>query len=162
MPRTPRRIAAALCVLFGLPPVAACLIASAQAQNASDVTAEAAFAAALPRFRQAAPDEVLDLLRQDITRLLTPLPQFDPGSRLVDDLVEQPWPALRRRCAEAAAPLDARGALALATGVLRDGGIVGATEADRGRLAALLASLDGRLCRCTDRPSLALAADCAS
>lgn len=158
--------------------VALALAPAAQAQPppagdpaaAETAAARRVFEARLPAFRRAAPDEVLDQLRRRATALVARLPSFDdPGSRMVDLMVERPWPALRRRCPTVAAagggaPLAAEGALALADDMLREGRVArrATTPEDRGTLAAMLAALDGRLCRCADRPSLALAADCAS
>jgi hypothetical protein len=136
--------------------------AAAAAQPAPDPAAQRVFDARLAQYRGAAPDEILDLLRQRVTTLAAPLPGFDPGSRLVDLVVEHPWTALRRRC-PVSGPLGAAQALALAEAMLREGRLAArATAEDRGSLAAMLAALDGRLCRCASQPSLALAADCAS
>jgi hypothetical protein len=130
---------------------------------AADASARQVFEAELPAFRRAAPDAVLDHLRRRVTSLLAPLPGFDPGSRAVDLVVERPWPALRGRCRAGHGALDADGAFALVDDMLRETGLAGRTgAAERGALAAMLASLDGRLCRCAHQPSLALAADCAS
>ena len=142
---------------FGLPFSIMVLAAAADTDAAHRV-----FDARLPTFRTAAPDEVLDWLRQRVTTLLAPLPHFDPGSQMVDDVIEQPWPALRHRCVASGGSLSADDALALADGMLREGRIGQAQPDDRGTLAAMLAALDGRVCRCANRPSLALAADCAS
>jgi hypothetical protein len=130
---------------------------------AADASARQVFEAELPAFRRAAPDAVLDHLRRRVTSLLAPLPGFDPGSRAVDLVVERPWPTLRGRCRAPRGALAAEEAFALVDDMLRETGLAGRTgAAERGRLAAMLASLDGRLCRCAHQPSLALAADCAS
>jgi hypothetical protein len=140
-----------LLVLFAAP-------ATAQTGDA----ARAAHDAALPALTRAAPDEVLDRLRQWLTAIVAPLPSFQPGSRAIDLALDQAWPSLRRRCPNST-PLAAPDALALADAILREAGAAGrATPAQRGQLAAGIAALDGRLCACAARPSLALAADCAS
>jgi len=131
------------------------------AQTASDRAALAAFDGESQRLRALAPDEVVARLRHRAVAVLSRLPQFDPGGRAVDLIVEYPWATLRRRCPPAT-PMDAVAALRLVDQMLEAGEVSDATAADRGALAALVAVLDGRLCRCKDKSSLALAAECAS
>jgi hypothetical protein len=133
----------------------------ARAQPPSDATARQVFDSRLPTFRDQAPDELVARLRQRATALLSPLPGFDPGSRMVDIMVEQPWTALRGRCPPSAT-MTADTALRLADDMVKAGRAPHVTDADRGTLAALIAALDGRICKCTGQPSLSLAADCAS
>jgi hypothetical protein len=133
----------------------------AAAQNTLDKGARETFETQVQRLRPLAPDELVARLRHRATSLLSRLPQFDPGSRTVDLMVEYPWATLRRRC-PATAPMDAPAALALADGMLETGQVSEAAEADRGILAAIIADLDGRICPCKDKVSLALAAECAS
>lgn len=127
-----------------------------------DDAARAAHDAALPALTRVAPDEVLDRLRQWLTAIVAPMPGFQPGSRAIDMALDQAWPSLRRRC-PTTGPLTAPDALALVDAMLREAGAAGrATPDQRGQLAAGITALDGRLCACAARPSLALAADCAS
>ncbi|HEV7268223.1 MAG TPA: hypothetical protein VGN83_25445 [Falsiroseomonas sp.] len=72
--------------------LAAILPMAAFAQAPAQNDAQTAFEAQLPAYRRAAPDEVLVRLRQRVTALVSPLPGFDPGSRMVDLVVEQTWP----------------------------------------------------------------------
>jgi hypothetical protein len=142
------------------PLLLALLAAPAAAQPADP--ALAAHDAALPALARAAPDDVLDRLRQWLTAIVAPLPNFQPGSRAIDLALDQAWPSLRRRC-PVSGRISAPDALAMADAMLREVGAAGrATPDQRGRLAAGITALDGRLCACTARPSLALAADCAS
>jgi hypothetical protein len=150
---------------FALPSTGSAQPQKPVTDSAAREAALRAFEEQLPPFRRAAPDEVLDLLRRRATILLTPLPGFDPGSRMVDLMVERPWTSLRRRCLATTGgpPLPAETAFALVDDMLREGQIADqATPEDKGAIAAMLAALDGRVCRCADHPSLALAADCAS
>ncbi len=133
----------------------------AAAQTNLDRGAREAFEAQVQRLRALAPDELIARMRHRATSLLSRLPQFDAGSRTVDLMVEYPWATLRRRC-PATAPMAAAAALALADGMLETGQVSDAAEADREALAALIAALDGRLCPCREKASLALAAECAS
>src|SRR6266436_3485983 len=48
------------------------------------------FESQLRKFDSMSPDEVFARLRQYITALLSALPGFDPGNRLVDIVVERP------------------------------------------------------------------------
>lgn len=156
----------------------ACLAAAPVAAQ-TPATAQQVFESRRPDMLRAAPDEVLDQLRNRIGDLfrgrgLAPSAFQDPFTRRVDTLVEQPWPGLRRRCFAHAPPLSAADALDAADALLAESGFAPPTpppsgsprasaSADlRGEIAAMLAGLDQRICRCADKPSLALAADCAS
>jgi hypothetical protein len=155
--------------------------AHAQWPGTEDQQARQAFDASLPVMRALAPDEVLDRLRRQLHELVSGriTASFqDPYTRRIDTLVEKPWPELRRRCAAGTAPLSPDEALASADALLGDLGLAPRPSAaptllpgmprrtapapTRGEIAAMLAALDQRVCRCADRPSLALAADCAS
>jgi hypothetical protein len=113
------------------------------------------------RFNSMSPDEVFARLRQHVTALLSTVPGFDPGNRLVDLVVERPWPTLVGRC-PVRVPLGQQFALQLVDVMIREGHIRQASAVDRDTLAAMVAALDGRICRCAHQPSLDLAAECAS
>ena len=134
---------------------------SGAAQTTQERAVRGAFETHVQRLRSLAPEELVAQMRHRATSLLSRLPRFDPGSRTVDLMVEFPWTTLRRRC-PATAPMEAPAALALVDGMLEIGQLSDATEADRETLAAILAALDGRICPCKDKVSLAIAADCAS
>jgi hypothetical protein len=147
-------------ILFALALAAAPLPLAAQQAD----PALAGFEQRLGGLRAAPSDELLYLLRRRVAQIIAPLPGFTPGTGAVEAVVERAWPELRRRCGvPGAAPLGPAAALTLADAMLREAGPdIRPTNEGRGALAALVAALDGRLCRCTHQPSLALAADCAS